>query len=763
MALTTMLGSAEDAKNMIASLTALANKSPFELPNLLQATQNMIAYGFEAKQIPEIMTTIGNAAAGLGGSPMKIDAITRALGQMRAKGKLSGEEIRQLAEQGVPALEYLSRGFGKPIPEISRLMEKGLLPLNESMGFLLKGMDTDFGGMMEKQATTMTGAMSTIRDTFNSTIATAVKPFYDLISSGMLKVANVMSSPAFMDGAKAVAAGLTVAIDKMKAFGTAVGEIYWFFQKGGLPAALAATETRFGSLRSVGVEKLSGAMSKLQGWIMGVSDAFEPLDKVLEPLGIGIGHVAGALTALGAGNTDAAMRSASLGLAGMKTAAEKAISGLQSLGPVIENVVKKASTWFADNLPQILETVQPVVQAIIQHFFEGGAKLLMVLGDWAMNLVDWIAPVIPKVLSALSAFGQALFGWFLQEAPRFVRELMAWGSKLVTFISDRLPDALAALSGFAQGLFDWLLNEGVPQAAAALGPLALEFVEWIIEIAPKVLDGLGQLVIAIIQFIGRNLPTLAKKLLEWAAALVQWVIDATPKLVGKFGEMMVAISQWFIKTGIPGIIQAGIDMGKGLVQGLFDIIFGTNGEKGLDGKLVDFFTKTLIPGLLGLAGALLSTGIALANNLVKGFANALVDGIEWAINRVVDGINGMVNMINSITGMVGIKLPNIGYVDLPSFDKGAWKIERDMLAIVHKGEMVVPAPVAATVRGERAPEDSMSAAPQGGGSFSVTINTQYLGATEGEARAFARQMYLYLQDEAARRGQSTLVTSRGGV
>ena len=95
IAFKTMLGSAEEAQTFLEKMWDFAKATPFSYEGVQEAAKQMLAYGFAAEQIPEMLWAIGDAAAGLGGGSQTIERITRALGQMQAKGKVSGEEMRQ--------------------------------------------------------------------------------------------------------------------------------------------------------------------------------------------------------------------------------------------------------------------------------------------------------------------------------------------------------------------------------------------------------------------------------------------------------------------------------------------------------------------------------------------------------------------------------------------------------------------------------------------------------------------------------------------
>lgn len=166
----TMLGSAEKAGKFLRDLQRFAALTPFEFPELQDASKRLLAFGFQAEEILPTMTAIGNAASGLGIGAEGINRLILAIGQMRAKAKVSGEEMRQLTEAGIPAWDMLAKAMGKSTAQIMKMSEKGLIPAGKAIDILIKGMNERFPGMMEKQSRSLFGLWSTIKDTFNMSI-----------------------------------------------------------------------------------------------------------------------------------------------------------------------------------------------------------------------------------------------------------------------------------------------------------------------------------------------------------------------------------------------------------------------------------------------------------------------------------------------------------------------------------------------------------------------------------------------------------------
>lgn len=186
IAFESMLGSAEKTKVLLKKLTDMAAKTPFEFPELATAAKKMLAFGFEAEKIPNIMKNIGDASAGLGLGAEGVSRITTALGQMQAKQKVQAQELLQLTEAGIPALDILAKHFGKTTAEISQMQEKGLIPAEEAIDALIKGMGERFPDMMAKQSKSFDGLMSTVRDNIQITFGKILEPAFDNLTNKIL-------------------------------------------------------------------------------------------------------------------------------------------------------------------------------------------------------------------------------------------------------------------------------------------------------------------------------------------------------------------------------------------------------------------------------------------------------------------------------------------------------------------------------------------------------------------------------------------------
>ena len=164
IAFATMLKSGEKATAFLQDLEDFAASTPFEFNELQDASRRMLAFGFSAESVLPMLTDIGDAVSGLGLGSAGVNRVTLALGQMQAKAKVSGQEMMQLTEAGIPAWRYLSEAMGLTTAEVMKLSERGLIPAEQAIQMILTGMREDFGGMMAKQAETAAGQLSNLKD-----------------------------------------------------------------------------------------------------------------------------------------------------------------------------------------------------------------------------------------------------------------------------------------------------------------------------------------------------------------------------------------------------------------------------------------------------------------------------------------------------------------------------------------------------------------------------------------------------------------------
>lgn len=215
--LETLLGSAQEADDLIEGLKVFARETPFQFKDLVTNTQTLIAMGTEAKDVIPTLTAVGDALSGLG-RMSSMPRILFDLGQIRATGRLTGRELMNMSMQGIPVLKYLADATGRSMAELREQMARGTRAANGMMidsataiSAILTGMENQFGGLMKRQMSTAAGAISNWKDSEQQLLGAIGEPFFNKIISltiGVSKVANEMSQ-AFSEAGKQGKSGLT--------------------------------------------------------------------------------------------------------------------------------------------------------------------------------------------------------------------------------------------------------------------------------------------------------------------------------------------------------------------------------------------------------------------------------------------------------------------------------------------------------------------------------------------------------------------------
>lgn len=173
VAFETMLGSADKARKMMADIAEFAKSTPFELPEVVAGSKQLLAFGFAQEQIIPTMRKLGDIASGVG---VPVGQLTNVFGQVRVAGRLMGQDLLQFTNAGVPIIEALATTMKKPQKEIKSLVEQGKIGFPEVEAAInsLTGEGSKFGGMMEKQSKTFSGVVSNIKDGFGQMLRSMV-------------------------------------------------------------------------------------------------------------------------------------------------------------------------------------------------------------------------------------------------------------------------------------------------------------------------------------------------------------------------------------------------------------------------------------------------------------------------------------------------------------------------------------------------------------------------------------------------------------
>lgn len=175
IAFQTMLKSAEAGTQMLRDLQQFAAETPFDVPGVVSAGQQLMAFGFKAEEIIPMLTNLGDAASGLGLGTEGVSRLAYALGQMQTSGKLNAQDMMQLTSAGISAWDMLAQAAGKTVAEMKDLCSKGAIDSKAAVQTIIAGMNEQFGGMMAKTSDEVAGLLANIEETAGNTSAAVGK------------------------------------------------------------------------------------------------------------------------------------------------------------------------------------------------------------------------------------------------------------------------------------------------------------------------------------------------------------------------------------------------------------------------------------------------------------------------------------------------------------------------------------------------------------------------------------------------------------
>jgi tape measure domain-containing protein len=157
-----LLGSAEKSKDMIEAMRALDMKTVFGMRELSDAAKMMLNFGVAGEEVVPVLSMITDIAAG---DSVKLEGLTRAFGQISGAGRLMGQDLNQMIQNGFSPLETISKTTGESMASLKRRMEEGRISIDEvrqSLVWATTGTGR-FAGMNDRMSQTTAGQYAKLK------------------------------------------------------------------------------------------------------------------------------------------------------------------------------------------------------------------------------------------------------------------------------------------------------------------------------------------------------------------------------------------------------------------------------------------------------------------------------------------------------------------------------------------------------------------------------------------------------------------------
>jgi len=591
----TLLGSAESADKLLGNLNNFAAKTPFELGDLAQASQTLLAFGSAEKDIEPSLKMLGDIAMG---NKEKFNGLSLVFGQVQSAGKLTGQDLMQMINQGFNPLQVISEKTGESMSSLKDKMSKGQISF-EMLADAMKTA-TSAGGLfynaMESQSKTLDGQISTLQDGFNALTGVITSKFSAELTNTALPAINGLVSGLFdlvtgQEGAKeaisqsatqlseSVSNMVPIITDMLGTFSTLGGEL--------ISVILKALEYNAPQLTTAAGEVLSmlldGIVAALPLLISAASDIILTLLKGLMK----------ALPQITRGALQLIMALVTGILENLPALLEAALQMIITL-----------ATGIADSLPELIPVVVQAIVLMVQTLIENLPLILDAALQIILGLVDGLLISLPQLIAALPAIILAIVDFIISAIP----QLIDAGIMLLTSLVNALPTIIQAIVKAIPKIIDGVINA-------------------VIEAIPLLIDAGIKLLISLI----KALPQIITAIVRAIPQIISGLVDA---LIGNIDKIIIAGVQLFVALieNLPTII---IEIVKAIPQ----IITG------------------IIKAIASLAYKLVEAGGDLIKGLWKGISDAgawIWDKIKGFCSGIVDSVKGFFGIHSPSTVFAGL-------------------------------------------------------------------------------------------------------------
>jgi len=430
-AMKTVLGSTEAATKMMGELMEFASASPFPRQLFVEATQQMLAFGFAAEDVIPTLGAVEDAVAAAGGSAQQIEEVVYVLSQIQSAGKITATDLMQLGQRGINAADLIGSSLGKSGKQIKESITEGTLDSGDAINALVDAMETQFGGAAANLKGTWTGAVQSIQARSRDLGAALVEPFIGFAGGG------------------ALVTGLGLITKSLAQF-TATSEDGSVRFVGALEP-MNAIAVKLADIVLVLLEHVAGLIDKLATFdATAVTAQFEGLAPAIGGVAAAIGVMLGSnLPFIG-------------GFLGGINPLVAALGAMIALSPELRSV-------FGDALTQVFDAIKPLVEPALALF---------------QSLAETLIPPLLSLLPTLTSAFEQLFVALEPVIPVLAGAL----AEAIASIAPILPDLVAGLVELTTGVL-LLLIPLLPVLAdlfVLLVPPLLDVLNVLVELLNKV-------------------------------------------------------------------------------------------------------------------------------------------------------------------------------------------------------------------------------------------------------------------------------------
>lgn len=430
---TVMTGSADKASETVKKLADIGATTPFDMPQLADATSLLMNFGFSADDAVDSMMMLGDISQG---NADKLDTIARAYGKMNSAQKVTLENINMMIDAGFNPLQEISEKTGESMQSLYDRISKGKMSVDEITESMKRS--TAEGGKyfqsMDAQSQTLDGRLSTLSDTINSKLGEALQPILQKAADEWIP--NITNAIDNMDIDSVVSV-----IDEIV---SGVGDLFGFIMGNG--------DTIISLVAGIGTAMLTWNVANMINGVVTAVKAFQMANE---------GATVAQALLNGVMNANPIMLIATL-LAGLTAT----IITLWNTNEGFRETVTNVWNAFKDTVGNVITSVGGFIDNLISWFQALPGRIGAFLGEVIGNVQNWASNMVSRaseagsnfvgnVVSFISGLPSAVWNWLssaLNNVWNFAGQLAQAGANAASGLVNNIVGKIRSLPS---QLYNW--------------------------------------------------------------------------------------------------------------------------------------------------------------------------------------------------------------------------------------------------------------------------------------------------------------------
>ena len=529
--------SAEDAATIMqVDVMAAVEGTAFALQDAGQAASGFLSSGVKpGQELTDVLTLVGDAAQI---SNSDFNHMATMMQRVQGEGKLTGDVMQQMTQNGLFVLPMLADEFNKTEAEIREMATNGEI----SAEMFASAMENQIGGAAQEAGATTTSALANMRTAFSSLGATALTEVMPQIKTLIDDLTESFKSPEFKEFATTVGQGIA---DAFKWIADAVQNVWTWWQQ------------------------LSPGWKKFIGIAAGVAVAIGPVLKIVGFLSTGIGtviKVGGALIPIIKGGV-AVFKALNVVLAANPIGAIVTAIGLLVAGLIWFFTETELGQEIWANFTQFLREAWDNIVNFVKAAWENIVSFFTTFGQT-------VSDVWNSIWSGISDFFTGIWDGIVGFATAYVNTVRTVITNVVNAVKNTWNNVWGSIKTFFSNIWSAIVNAAQNYANAVRDNFTrvIDFVK-----------GIPDKILGIFKNMGTWLLNSGKALVD---GFLQGIKNAWSRLTGWVSNGLQAVRNLFpfspAKTGpFAGSgwgLNSGLSIGEAFGAGITDSLKGARGD-----------------------------------------------------------------------------------------------------------------------------------------------------------------------------------------